>query len=103
MYPSGAERPALQWLVRYMENKLPVIAAGQAFDVNENLAPGSAIGTVAATDGDSDPLSQWQLTDSSGKFAIDANGTISLAAGATLDFEMGKSYSVSVSAFDGYR
>jgi endo-1,4-beta-xylanase len=103
MYPNGAERPALQWLVRYMENKPVVVTPGQSFTVAENLAAGSAIGTVLATDGDSDPLSQWQLTDSSGKFAIDANGTISLAAGASLDFEMGTSYSVGVSAFDGYR
>ena len=103
MYPSGAERPALQWLVRYMENKLPVIAPGQSFTVNENLAPGSAIGTVVASDGDSDALSQWQLNDSSGKFVIDANGTISLTASASLDFEMAKSYTVGVSAYDGYR
>ena len=27
MYPNGAERPALQWLVRYMENKIPVVIA----------------------------------------------------------------------------
>jgi endo-1,4-beta-xylanase len=104
MYPNGAERPALQWLVRYMENKVPVIAPGQAFTVAENTASGSAIGTVTASDGDSDPLSQWQITDGSGKFAIDpASGAISLAAGATLDFEMATSYSVSVSVYDGYR
>ena len=46
MYPNGAERPALQWLVRYVENNLPTVNPGQAFTVNENLAPGSAIGTV---------------------------------------------------------
>jgi endo-1,4-beta-xylanase len=104
MYPNGAERPALQWLVRYMENEIPVVAPGQSFTVNENLAPGSAIGNVAATDGDSDPLSQWQITDGSSKFVIDpASGAISLAAGASLDFEMATSYSVGVSAYDGYR
>jgi endo-1,4-beta-xylanase len=103
MYPNGAERPALQWLVRYVENKIPAITAGQAFSVDENAAGGTVIGTVAATDGDADPLSQWQLTDASGKFVIDATGTISLAAGASLDFEMAKSYSVGVSAYDGYR
>jgi len=103
MYPNGAERPALQWLVRYVENKIPSITAGQAFSVDENVAGGTAIGTVAATDGDADALSQWQLTDASGKFVIDATGTISLAAGASLDFEAARSYSVGVSAYDGYR
>jgi len=103
MYPNGAERPALQWLVRYMENKIPVITPDQSFTVAENLAPGSAIGAVAATDGDSDPLSQWLLNDPSGKFVIDAGGNISLGASASLDFEMGTSYQVGVSAFDGYR
>ncbi len=72
MYPNGAERPALQWLVKYVENNPPTVTAGQAFTVAENLAAGSAIGTVIATDADTgQTLSQWQLTDGSGKFAID--------------------------------
>jgi len=105
MYPNGAERPALSWLVRYMENELAVVSEGQAFSVDENVAEGTAIGTVAATDGDSGTtLSQWQMTDASGKFVIDAaTGTITLAAGQSLDFEAGVSYPVSVSVYDGYR
>jgi endo-1,4-beta-xylanase len=35
MYTNGAERPALQWLVRYVENKPAVIAPGQIFSINE--------------------------------------------------------------------
>jgi hypothetical protein len=105
MYPSGAERPALQWLVRYVENKLAVVTPGQSFRVDENLAAGSAIGTVVATDADPDTtLSQWQITDPSGLFAIDSStGAISLAAGATLDFEAAARYTVAVSVYDGYR
>jgi hypothetical protein len=34
---------------------------------------------------------------------IDAGGNISLAASASLDFELGTSYVVGVSAYDGYR
>ena len=41
MYPNGAERPALQWLVRYMENNLAVVTPGQAFSVDENAAGGT--------------------------------------------------------------
>jgi endo-1,4-beta-xylanase len=105
MYPNGAERPALQWLVRYVENKLAVVTPGQSFEVDENLAGGSAIGTVDATDPDPDTtFSQWQLTDPSGNFAIDSSGgTISLAPGATLDFEAAASHTVAVSVYDGFR
>jgi endo-1,4-beta-xylanase len=105
MYPNGAERPALQWLVRYVENALAVVTPGQSFSVSENTAAGATIGTVLATDADPDTtLSQWQLTDPSGTFAIDAGtGTISLAAGATLDFEAAPSYTVGVSVYDGFR
>jgi len=105
MYTNGAERPALQWLVRYVENKRAVVTAGQSFNVNENVAGGTAIGTVLATDTDAaTTLSQWQIdADPSGKFAIDAGtGSLSLAAGATLDFEVTTSYQVSVSVWDGY-
>ena len=105
MYTNGAERPALQWLVRYVENKLAVVTPGQEFAIDENAVGGSVIGTVAATDADAGTtLSQWQMSDASGKFVIDANtGTVSLAAGATLDFEVGTSYPVTVSVYDGYR
>src|SRR6185436_6374420 len=102
MYPNGAERPALQWLVRYVENQPAVVTPGQSFAVDENLAAGSTIGTVVATDADPDTtFSQWQLTDASGKFAIDSStGTIRLAVGATLDFEAAASYTVGVSVYD---
>ena len=105
MYPNGAERPALQWLVRYMENNLAVVSPGQAFSVNEDAAGGTVIGSVLATDADAGTtLSQWQMTDPSGKFAIDpATGSLSLAPGATLDFEVTPGYSVSVSVWDGFR
>jgi endo-1,4-beta-xylanase len=105
MYTNGAERPALQWLVRYVENKSAVVTAGQSFSVNENAAGGAAIGTVLATDADAaTTLSQWQISsDPSGNFVIDAaTGTLSLAASATLDFETATSYQVSVSVWDGY-
>ena len=104
MYTNGAERPALQWLVKYVENNPPAVNAGQAFTLAENSAAGTPVGTVAATDADAgQTLSQWQLTDTSGNFAIDAaSGAITVAAGASLDFESRTSYSVDVSVFDGY-
>jgi endo-1,4-beta-xylanase len=105
MYPNGAERPALQWLARYVENQLAVVTPRQSFDVSENVAAGSAIGTVVATDPDPDTtFSQWQIADPSGNFAIDAStGTISVAPGGALDFEAATSYTVAVSVYDGFR
>lgn len=106
MYPNGAERPALQWLVRYVENKLAVINAGQKFTVNESVPGGSVVGVVRATDSDPDTvLSQWQInSDPSGKFAIDPDtGALRLAPDQSLDFETFTSHTVGVSVWDGYR
>jgi len=104
MYPNGAERPALQWLVRYMEDKIPVVTPGQSTLVHENVFPGSSIGPIAAYDDDGDALSQWQMIDPSGKFVINPDtGVIAQAPGVSLDFEMAKSYTIGVSVYDGYR
>jgi GH35 family endo-1,4-beta-xylanase len=104
LYPNGGERPALQWLIRYVQNVPATVTAGQSFPVSESTAAGTAIGNALATDPDAGTVfSAWQLTDPSGKFVIDANtGTLSLASGATLDFETTMSYSVTVSVWDGY-
>jgi len=104
LYENGGERPALQWLIKYVQNLPATVNASQAFSVSETAADGTAIGNVLVTDPDAGTtLSQWQLTDTSGKFAIDAGtGALSLAPGATLDFESATAYSVSVSVYDGY-
>jgi endo-1,4-beta-xylanase len=104
LYPNGGERPALQWLIRYVQNLSAVVTAGQKFAVSESAAGGTTIGTVLATDADAGTVfSQWQLTDGSGKFAIDAStGAISVASGATLDFETATTHTVLVSVWDGY-
>ncbi|HTU64481.1 MAG TPA: endo-1,4-beta-xylanase [Steroidobacteraceae bacterium] len=104
LYPNGGERPALQWLIRYVQNLPATVTAGQKFSVSETAAGGTAIGNVLATDPDAGTVfSQWQLTDPSGKFAIDpVTGTLSLKADATLDFETTTAYTVQVSVWDGY-
>jgi endo-1,4-beta-xylanase len=104
LYPNGGERPALQWLIRYVGN-IPAVVGAQTLTVSESAAGGTAVGTVTATDADAGTtLSQWQInSDPSGKFAIDAaTGIVSLAASATLDFETTTSYQISVSVWDGY-
>jgi endo-1,4-beta-xylanase len=104
LYNNGGERPALQWMIRYVQN-IPASIAAQTFSVSESAAGGTSIGNVIASDPDAGTVfSQWQLTDPSGKFAIDAGtGTLSLAAGATLDFESATTYALGVSVWDGYR
>lgn len=103
---AGAQRPALTWLVSYVSNNEPVIEA-QEFDVAENSADGTAVGTVVATDVDAgQTLSAWQIESGSGVpvFAIDADtGAITVVDGAALDFETTTSYTLDVSVYDGFR
>src|SRR5262249_30996767 len=70
----------------------PVLTAGQTFSVAENSANGTAVGTVAATDGDVTPTTfqGWAITGGTGVgvFAIDAStGAVSVLDGTRLDFE----------------
>ena len=39
MYPNGAERPALQWLVSYIPDVPPAVTPGQTFSIAENTVP----------------------------------------------------------------
>jgi endo-1,4-beta-xylanase len=104
---NGAERPAMKWLQAYVGDHPPVVASGQAFNPAESTVPGTALGNVLASDTDAGTtLTDWQINGGSGAalFTIDsATGSLSLASGASLDFESATSYAVNVSVFDGYR
>jgi endo-1,4-beta-xylanase len=105
LYQNGGERPALQWLIRYVQN-VPAEVRPQILSVDESAPAGSALGPVVATDPDAGSVfSQWQInSDPSGKFVIDAaTGVVSLAPGAALDFETFTSHTITVSVWDGYR
>jgi len=104
LYQNGGERPALQWLIRYVQNA-PAVVGPQTLTVNESAAGGTPVGAVLATDADAGTVfSQWQITsDPSGKFVIDAaTGVVSLAATASLDFETAPSHTIAVTVWDGY-
>jgi endo-1,4-beta-xylanase len=108
-YDNGAERPAMVWLQRYVRNNLAEITAGQQFAVRKNAAAGTVVGTVHATDADSDTtFSQWRIepggTDR-GVFAIDeATGVIAVADAAGLRaVQKGLVLRVPVSVWDGYQ
>jgi endo-1,4-beta-xylanase len=106
MYTNGAERPALQWLVRYVENKRAVVTPGQVLSINElpeSHVGGAIVGQVAATDPEGGTLSKWELSSNCGRYAINADtGVISVILGADMDFEHQTSCAVSVSVWDGY-
>jgi endo-1,4-beta-xylanase len=104
LYENGGERPALQWLIRYVAN-IPAVVGPQALSISESSTGGAIAGTVTATDADAGTtFSQWQIdSDPSGKFVIDpSTGAVRLGTGATLDFETTTSYQITVSVWDGY-
>ncbi|MYI67987.1 MAG: hypothetical protein F4103_04240, partial [Boseongicola sp. SB0673_bin_14] len=71
-------------------------------DVAENTAPGTAVVTVAASDPDGDTLT-YSLTSPGGghrSFAIDGDGRITVAAGATLNHEGQTRYTIDVQVRD---
>ena len=71
------------------------------FAIAEDAATGAAVGTVAATDADSDGLTySIQSGNGDGKFAIDGNSGAVTTAGA-LDYETTPSYTLTVQADDG--
>ena len=65
---------------------VPVVTSGQSFNLVENTANGTAVGTVLATDGDVTPttFSGWTIVGGSSVFAIDAAGQITVIDSAQL-------------------
>ena len=82
------------------KNSAPVIAA-KTFTVPENIAPGTAIGTVTATDADKDALTFSISANDSDLFAITKAGVLSLASGKTLSFATKAQHVITVAVSDG--
>ncbi len=83
-------------------NEPPVIA-DQTFSVDENSPAGTSVGTVTATDPDSDTLT-YSITDgnTNGTFAIDSKtGEITVNEGSQLDYETTAAYTFTVQVWDG--
>ncbi len=72
------------------------------FSVNENVANGTVVGQVTATDVDADEtLTYSLLDDDNGRFAIDSStGEITVADGSQLDHETDTTHSVRVQVTD---
>jgi hypothetical protein len=73
------------------------------FDINENTATGTTVGTVTGNDADEDSL-QYSITagNESGAFTIHhETGTITVANAEKLDFEKVRSFALTVQVSDG--
>jgi hypothetical protein len=84
-------------------NESPSVA-DQMFSVAENSAFGTAVGAVAASDPDVGNTLSFAITagNQAGQFTIDSQtGQITVANGATLDFEAASSYALTVQVSDG--
>jgi hypothetical protein len=69
------------------------------FDIDEDAATGDLVGTMAASDVESDTLT-WSI-ESNADFEINASsGEIRVKAGASLDYETATSYSLDVTVTD---
>ena len=74
--------------------------ASYAFSIAEDAAVGDAVGTVSATDADSDTLSYTiESGNGDGKFAID-DGTGAITTAGALDYETDSSHTLTVQADD---
>ena len=85
-----------------VDQEFPPVVGDETFDVLENAAGGTVVGTVAATDQDGDGVS-FAITagNDDGHFEIDsATGEITVAAGADVDFESRPVYTLTVTATD---
>ena len=94
------------------DDHIPVVTAGQSFDIPENLTNASSVGTVIATDADAGTTFQrWMIisgnddmdNDMIAPFTINAStGQITVSDSGDLDFERGTTgFTLSVTASDG--
>jgi len=88
--------------VTNMVNEPPTLKKTVLY-VDENSAPGTAIGAVGLKDSGGTDLTEFELSGSgSEKFAVDRNGYIAVADNAVLDYEEVRSYSLKATASNIY-
>jgi hypothetical protein len=82
-------------------NQKPVVTAGQTFTILENSAANTLLGSLVATDADSNPLSGWTITAGNvSSFALNSD-TGQLSVLGSLDYEAVSSYTLTVTVSDG--
>jgi len=83
-------------------NEKPAVSSG-TFSVNENSAGGTSLGTISASDPDSDSLTYSITSGNTGNtFAINSgSGQLTVADGGQLDYEDTTGYGLTVQVSDG--
>ena len=92
--------------VNDLNDNTPVIIASQSFNIDENSANATSVGTVVATDADATTTTyqDWTIAsgDTNSAFAIDSDtGEITVNTSSELDTETTPSYSLSITVSDG--
>ena len=91
-------------MVTVVDNQNPELSAGSyTASIAENSAAGTTVTEeITATDADGDTLTYSLSGEGSGNFAIDgATGVVTVAEGASLDYDTTASYSLTVMVSDG--
>jgi hypothetical protein len=81
----------------------PPVIGDQTFRINENVAQGTVVGTVAASDPDAGQTLSYRITagNTSGAFAIDSRtGQVTVANSAALDYETTPAFTLTVEVTD---
>ncbi len=100
----GSGNVALVTIIVTVElTNLPPVIVDQEFEVDENSADGTVVGTLTASDPDNDPLT-FSITagNTAAAFAITNNsGDLTVDNSSALDFETTPSFLLTVSVDDG--
>ena len=102
----GTEAGAAYVIFGQQDDLPPVFTASGPFTVAENSAAGTVVGDVDADDGEGGAADEnivYSITagNTDGAFAIDADGTITVADPTALDFETTAGFALTVNASDG--
>ena len=81
-------------------NAPPTGAQISASSVAENAANGSVVGTITGIDPDGDSTLITLLDNAGGRFALDANGVLTVVDGTQLNYEQWTSHNVTVRVTD---
>ncbi len=100
----GAERPAMQYIHKYVHNKKPEVSIGQEYVIDADAPNGTVIANLIGQDADGDPIGNWVVAagDGVGLFAVSPAGVLTVADSAAIAAGTASVYQIHVSASDGY-
>lgn len=102
----GSKTTAATFVVEVVDvnnpvNTAPADIALSVQSVAENVALGTVVGTLSATDAQGDAIT-WSIAGGDGKFALsEVNGVMRVVVSGSLDYEAQSAHSITVTASDG--